>query len=119
MLQGPVDLETLELQSEAEVRAIVGDGQTGDASWWLYDPSSNTVSANPSAWYAVRGADGDSFAKLHVTDIQLNDRQISLDLLDALDARDVHAYWPMENGTLILVNYLPSAVPPPADFKAG
>ena len=57
---------------------ITGDG--GTDSWWSYNPAARTVSANPAAWNIVRGADGNSFAKIHVTNIVQASRDITVEL---------------------------------------
>ncbi|PID63927.1 MAG: hypothetical protein CSB44_00195 [Gammaproteobacteria bacterium] len=74
------DMSAVEFLSDHYVANIVGTGQTGDNSWFLYDPSTHQLSANADAWFAVRGASGDSYAKLHVTDIQTNERQVTTEL---------------------------------------
>ena len=85
-----VDPATIEYVEEREIGAIVGDGQDLEASWWIYDPAAFSVTANPSVRYAVRGADGESYAKVRVTDIQQAERQISVEL--ELQGSDADAF---------------------------
>lgn len=66
--------------TDREIPAVNGEGQDQDASWWIYNASEHSVNANPDVWYVIRGAEGDSFSKLHVTDIQQSDRQITVEL---------------------------------------
>jgi len=75
-----VDAATIEYLDERENPGITGDGTDTAASWWIYDPAALTVNANPSVHYAVRGANGDSYARMRVTDIQQAERQISIEL---------------------------------------
>lgn len=49
------------------VPAIKGDGT--EKGWWLYDPTTHVVSANPANWWLVRSADGNSYAKFHITEL--------------------------------------------------
>lgn len=70
--------EGLEFKSDRESPEIIGDG--GENSWFSYDPQSHAISANPDAWNIVRGAAGDSYATLHVTNIVQADSQITLEM---------------------------------------
>lgn len=54
-------------QADKLVPAIKGDGTS--EGWWLYDPDTRTVSENPAKWWIVRSAEGNSYAKFHVTGI--------------------------------------------------
>ena len=91
-----VDPVSIEYVDDAPVAAILGDGVDTGASWWIYDPANRAISANPSVRYAVRGADGESYAKARVTDIQQAERQVTVELeLQPAggDAFDVPATW--------------------------
>jgi len=79
-IERSVDTATIEYLDERENPGITGDGVDTAASWWIYDPAARTITANPSVNYVIRGANGDSFAKLRVTDIQQAERQISIEL---------------------------------------
>ncbi|MEM9605037.1 MAG: HmuY family protein [Pseudomonadota bacterium] len=57
---------------------IPSDGS--DTSWWTYDSATRTVRANTQAWFAVRGADGTSYAKGRVTAIDTPSRTVTLEL---------------------------------------
>ncbi|MEM6987813.1 MAG: HmuY family protein [Pseudomonadota bacterium] len=57
---------------------IPSDGS--DTSWWTYDPATRTVRPNNQAWFAVRGADGRSFAKGRVTAIDTPSRTVTIEL---------------------------------------
>jgi hypothetical protein len=70
--------EGLEFKSDRESPEIIGDG--GEKSWFSYDPQNHTITANPDAWNIVSGAAGDSYAKLHVTDIVQADQQITVEM---------------------------------------
>ncbi len=89
-LSRPVALDQIELTTDSEVASIKGDGFDVEASWWIYDPAAFSVTANPAARYMVRGANGDSFAQMRVTDIQQTERQISIELnLQGPDAQNI------------------------------
>ncbi len=60
----------LEFETDQRAAAIAGDGS--EEGWWLYDRASHTVSANTDAWWLVRTAEGDGYAKFHVTAINQN-----------------------------------------------
>lgn len=79
-LEQAVDVSALTFASDSFVTGINGDGLDEAASWWLYDPSNNSVNANPDVWSVVRGASGESFARLHVTDIQQTERQVTVEM---------------------------------------
>ncbi|MGF1547815.1 MAG: HmuY family protein [Thiotrichales bacterium] len=68
----------LTYQSDRDVPNIKSDGSS--TSWWAYNAQTHTVSANPNNWYIVRGAAGDSYAKLNVTEIAQADRAVTLTL---------------------------------------
>lgn len=53
--------------SDTPSLVIVGDG-TSDG-WWLYDFTTNTVSANPANWWIIRTDTGDAYVKFHVTEV--------------------------------------------------
>jgi len=86
-----VDATTVEYLDERENPGITGDGVDTAASWWIYDPVARTVNANPSVNYVVRGANGDSYAKVRVTDIQQGERQINVELQPQTAAADAFA----------------------------
>lgn len=85
-LERDVDMNALSFTADADVTAISADGASVDSSWWLYNTTTHTISANPNAWVIVRGADGVSYAKLHVTDIQQSERQITVEMYIQGDA---------------------------------
>jgi hypothetical protein len=47
--------------------AVLSDGSSD--SWWSEDQTSGAVSANPGNWWVVKSAGGDSYIKVHVTEI--------------------------------------------------
>ena len=67
----------LAFSSDKNVNQITSDG--GSKSWWLYNPTARTVGANSPAWNVIRSAEGDSFAKFHVTNIVQASRDITLE----------------------------------------
>lgn len=67
----------LMFSSDKNVNQITSDG--GTESWWLYNPAARTVGANVPAWNVIRSANGDSFAKFHVTNIVQASRDITLE----------------------------------------
>ncbi len=79
-LQRSIDSSLLTFEADSDVAAIDGSGIDEEASWWLYNPADHTVNPNDNAWYVVRGADGQSFARLHVTDIDQSAQQISIEM---------------------------------------
>lgn len=86
----PVAVDQIEFVTDSEVASIKGDGFDVEASWWIYDPAAFSVTANPAARYMVRGANGDSYAKMRVTDIQQAERQISIEFnLQGPDAQTI------------------------------
>lgn len=72
------DISTLRFGSDRNIAAITGDG--GDESWWLYNPQGHSISAGTDNWWLVRSTEGNSYAKLHVTDIVQDSRDITLEL---------------------------------------
>lgn len=79
-LEQTVNVDELVFETDADVTSISGDGTSEESSWWLYDSTTRTIAANTDVWNIVRGASGNSFAKLLVTDIQHFDRQISVEM---------------------------------------
>lgn len=79
-LERAIDLSLLRFESDADVPAINSGGLDEAASWWLYNPDDHTIAANADAWYVVRSADGESAARVHVTDIDQAAQQISTEL---------------------------------------
>ena len=79
-LQRAIDASQLTFEADTDVAAIDGSGIDEAASWWLYDAADHTVNPNDNAWYVVRGADGQSSARFHVTDIDQSSQQISVEL---------------------------------------
>lgn len=57
---------------------ITSDG--GDASWWSYNSTTHTLAAAPDNWSVIRGADGQSYAKMHVTAIDTAARSVTVEL---------------------------------------
>ncbi|WP_369600197.1 HmuY family protein [Hahella sp. SMD15-11] len=47
--------------------------------WYTYNPATHTVTANPDRYWLVRGATGDRYARIHVTDIRFGD-QVEVDI---------------------------------------
>ena len=72
------DASGVTFKADENLPYIAGDGST--ESWWLYNPMNHSVSANADAWNILRGADGNSFAKVHVTDIVQLSRDITVEL---------------------------------------
>ncbi len=70
--------EGLDFSADRKSPEIVNDG--GEKSWFSYDHVTHSLSANPNAWNLVRGADGSSYAKMHVTEIVQADRAITVDM---------------------------------------
>ncbi len=68
----------LEFLEDGMEPAITGDGSSD--GWWLYDPQSHAITANSEAWWLVRSAMGDSYAKMRVTDIEQTSRAITLEM---------------------------------------
>ncbi len=58
---------SLSYQSDRTIPAILGDGTA--ESWWAYNATTHAVSANTGNWWLVKSAGGDSYAKLHVTNL--------------------------------------------------
>ncbi|ASJ76887.1 HmuY family protein [Granulosicoccus antarcticus] len=79
-LERAVDSSTLAFSSDSHTAALGSDGLDQSANWWLYDPSVHSVNANTEAWYIVRSSSGESYAKLHVTDIVMAEKQISVEM---------------------------------------
>lgn len=77
-LEAVTSVDGLEFKADSKAPAIIGDG--GDGSWFSYDPATHSISANPDAWNIVRGAAGDSYAKVHVTDIVQADQAITVEM---------------------------------------
>lgn len=71
-------VDGLTFSTDRTIPAITGDG--GPNSWWSYNPAAFTVTAAPDNWWLVRSAGGDSYAKIHVTDIVQASRDITLEL---------------------------------------
>lgn len=94
-LEQSVDTSQLPFESDRYVASINGNGQDTSASWWLYDRVNHSVNANPDVWSVVRGSSGESFAKLHVTDIQQADRQISIEMWIQPEGADAFAASPV------------------------
>ena len=63
---------------DAPQATIASDG--GETSWWSYDPATHTLAAAPNNWTIIRGAGGNSYAKIHATSIDTSARSISLEL---------------------------------------
>lgn len=78
-LEAVTSIDGLEFKADSKSPEIIGDG--GDKSWFSYDPQTHSISANPDAWNIVRGAAGESYAKLHVTNIAQTERSITLEML--------------------------------------
>lgn len=74
------DVSALTYQGDRNVPAIKGDG--GAESWWAYDPITHMTSANANYWWLVKSAGGDSYTKLHVTNLvrDSDSRDITLEL---------------------------------------
>ncbi len=70
--------DDLKFEPDSNTPEIIGDG--GDGSWFSYDPQTHSISANPDAWNIVRGAAADSFAKMHVTEIDQAAREITVEM---------------------------------------
>jgi len=68
----------LEFKADHKSPEIIGDG--GEKSWFSYDPQTHAITANPDAWNIVRGAAGDSYSTLHVTNIIQADNQITVEM---------------------------------------
>lgn len=70
----------LSYQIDRNIPAVKGDG--GAESWWAYDPLTHMTSANANNWWLVKSAGGDSYAKLHVTNLvrDSDSRDITLEL---------------------------------------
>lgn len=67
-----------EFVTDAPSPVITSDG--GDGSWWQYNPSTHTLSAASDNWSIIRGAAGDSYAKMHVTAIDTAARGVTVEL---------------------------------------
>lgn len=61
------DVSALSYQADRFIPAIRGDGS--EESWWVYDSAASIASAQPTNWWLVRSSSGDSYAKLHATDL--------------------------------------------------
>ncbi len=58
---------------------ILGDGSAD--GWWSYSgPPEHRISANPERWWLIRSAEGNGYAKFHVTDIVQATREITMEL---------------------------------------
>jgi hypothetical protein len=79
-LSSDVDTTTLNYVSDRLVPDIDGSGTDAEASWWIYDPQAFSVNPNSNAWYIVRGAQGASYAKFHITNIEQSTREITAEL---------------------------------------
>ncbi|HBS27529.1 MAG TPA: hypothetical protein DD827_10500 [Gammaproteobacteria bacterium] len=77
-LDAVTSVDGLEFKADSKSPEIIGDG--GEKSWFSYDPQTHSISANPDAWNIVRGAAGESFAKLHVTNIAQTERGITIEM---------------------------------------
>lgn len=70
------DLSSVTFETET-IDAVLG--RDGD-NFYDYNFMTHIVSANNDAWWVVRSAEGDSFAKLNVTDVSLDNATGSLSL---------------------------------------
>ncbi len=78
-IQAVSAVSDLDFESDRNIAAIVGG--YGDQSMWSYDPLTHKVSAVPERWFVVRSAGGDSYAKLHATNlVRTATRDITLEL---------------------------------------
>ncbi len=74
-----VDDQGLSFESDRNIPGIVGDGTA--EGWWNYSgPPNHLVTPNTANWWLVRSAEGDSYAKFHVTAIDQANRIIELTL---------------------------------------
>lgn len=69
------DLEAFSYEAESRDAAIGRDG----ANFYDYDFATHVVSANDDAWWVLRSAEGDSFAKLNVTRVEYAAGSLELD----------------------------------------
>lgn len=72
------DSSALTFEEENREPAIAGDGSS--AGWWLYNPQDHTITANSGAWWLIRSAKGDSYARMRVTHIAQADKEVTLEL---------------------------------------
>jgi hypothetical protein len=79
-LEQTVNTNELSFAVDSDKAAIDGNGLDEQTSWWLYNRSDNTVNANANVWTVVRGAGGETFAKVHVTNIDQAERQVSIEM---------------------------------------
>ncbi|MDY0050652.1 MAG: HmuY family protein [Halothiobacillaceae bacterium] len=71
-------VQTLSYKSDAYLPFIIGDGSA--LSWFAYDMQTHTLSANSDNWWLIRGAEGDSYARLHVIGLEQNAKQVSIEM---------------------------------------
>ena len=77
-LEAVTDVSALSFASDRHIPKVISDG--GDDSWWGYNPRAHSVEAASDNWWLVRSAEGNSYAKFHVTDIVQATRDITLEL---------------------------------------
>jgi len=80
-LDAVLDVNSLSssLKEDSNTPYIKSDGSSD--AWWLYaGPPTHAVSANSDKWWLIKSAEGDSYAKINVTDIVQVSRDISLDI---------------------------------------
>ena len=77
-LQAVSDVTALTFSSDRHIAAMTGDG--GIKSWWSYNPAVHSVEAAADNWWLVKSAAGNSYAKVHVTNIVQTSRDITLEL---------------------------------------
>lgn len=84
----------LDFMADREVPYILGDGSAD--GWWSYSgPPEHRVDANPQRWWLVRSAEGNSYAKFHVTGIVQATREITLELFYQGPADDAFSNTPI------------------------
>ena len=78
-LEAITNVSGLDFATDRYVPAIIGG--YGEKSMWSYDRTTHTVSVVSDQWWLVKSSSGDSYAKLHATDLTKTDssRDITLE----------------------------------------
>lgn len=99
-LQATYDLSKVSFETETLDAAVGRDG----TDFYDYDFMTHTVSANDDAWWVIRSAEGDSFAKLNPTQVEYDSSSDTLGLTadffvqsnDASAYREAAVIWTTE-----------------------
>ncbi|MFW6342861.1 MAG: HmuY family protein, partial [Halothiobacillaceae bacterium] len=77
------DTDSLTYIADEYIPYISNDG--GENSWFRYDMSTHTLSANSDLWWILRSDDSGSFAKMNVVALDQAARQVAIDFFVQAD----------------------------------